>query len=157
MLTTHSSCWLAPVPCVGWQVLMRLTQVAEAEGVPCSDDGLEAIIFTAEGDMRNALNNLQATFAGFKHVTRDNVFKVGCATVRHFSAVSPPLEPCYINLRCATNRTHSSCRPPSCSAPKVTLSAHTQFSKGSGTKVTVAWTFWELYSKFASPHLCPSK
>jgi hypothetical protein len=33
--------------------------VAESEGVPCSDDGLEAIIFTAEGDMRNALNNLQ--------------------------------------------------------------------------------------------------
>mmetsp|Transcript_62425 Transcript_62425/g.141143 ORF Transcript_62425/g.141143 Transcript_62425/m.141143 type:complete len:364 (-) Transcript_62425:77-1168(-) len=58
------------------EVLLRLTQVAEAEGVPCSDDGLEAIIFTAEGDMRNALNNLQATFAGFKHVTRENVFKV---------------------------------------------------------------------------------
>jgi replication factor C subunit 2/4 len=29
------------------------------------DDGLEAIIFTAEGDMRYALNNLQATAAGF--------------------------------------------------------------------------------------------
>ena len=58
------------------EVLMRLTHVAEAEGVPCSDDGLEAIIFTAEGDMRNALNNLQATFAGFTHVTKVNVFKV---------------------------------------------------------------------------------
>lgn len=58
------------------QVLLRLTQVAEAEGVPCTDDGLEAIIFTAEGDMRNALNNLQATFAGFRNVNRDNVFKV---------------------------------------------------------------------------------
>lgn len=58
------------------QVLQRLTHVAEAEGVPCADDGLEAIIFTAEGDMRNALNNLQATFAGFKHVSRENVFKV---------------------------------------------------------------------------------
>jgi replication factor C subunit 2/4 len=55
---------------------MRLTVVAESEGVPCSEDGLEAIIFTAEGDMRNALNNLQATFAGFKNVTRENVFKV---------------------------------------------------------------------------------
>jgi replication factor C subunit 2/4 len=58
------------------QILYRLTHVAEAEGVPTSEDGLEAIIFTAEGDMRNALNNLQATFAGFKHVNRDNVFKV---------------------------------------------------------------------------------
>ena len=26
--------------------------------------------------MRNALNNLQATFSGFKNVTRENVFKV---------------------------------------------------------------------------------
>jgi replication factor C subunit 2/4 len=54
------------------QILYRLTHVAEKEGVPCSEDGLEAIIFTAEGDMRNALNNLQATFAGFKHVNREN-------------------------------------------------------------------------------------
>jgi replication factor C subunit 2/4 len=37
---------------------------------------LEAILFTAEGDMRNALNNLQSTYAGFDMVTADNVFKV---------------------------------------------------------------------------------
>ena len=29
------------------------------------------------GDMRNAINNLQATAAGFGHVTAKNVFKVG--------------------------------------------------------------------------------
>ena len=57
-------------------MVLRLEHVAEHEGVPTSEDGLEAIIFTAEGDMRNALNNLQATFAGFTHVTRENVFKV---------------------------------------------------------------------------------
>ena len=39
-------------------------------------DGLEAIVFTAEGDMRNALNNLQATVAGFELVSAENVFKV---------------------------------------------------------------------------------
>jgi replication factor C subunit 2/4 len=50
--------------------------VAESEGVPCSDDGLEAIIFTAEGDMRNALNNLQSTYAGFGIVSEATVFKV---------------------------------------------------------------------------------
>uniref|UniRef100_A0A7S2RAW0 AAA+ ATPase domain-containing protein n=1 Tax=Rhizochromulina marina TaxID=1034831 RepID=A0A7S2RAW0_9STRA len=58
------------------QILLRLQQIAEAEGAPVSEDGYEAIIFTAEGDMRNALNNLQATFSGFNHVTRENVFKV---------------------------------------------------------------------------------
>jgi replication factor C subunit 2/4 len=42
------------------QMLKRLMQVCSSEGVDCSDEGgLEAIIFTAEGDMRQALNNLQ--------------------------------------------------------------------------------------------------
>ena len=41
-------------------MLKRLMQVCTSEGVDCSDEGgLEAIIFTAEGDMRQALNNLQ--------------------------------------------------------------------------------------------------
>lgn len=34
-------------------------QVIAKEGITCSKDGLEAIIFTADGDMRQALNNLQ--------------------------------------------------------------------------------------------------
>ena len=38
--------------------------------------GLQALIFTAEGDMRNALNNLQSTHAGFGVVNDENVFKV---------------------------------------------------------------------------------
>ena len=38
--------------------------------------GLEAIIFTADGDMRQALNNLQATYGGFGLVNQENVFKV---------------------------------------------------------------------------------
>ncbi|CAN0491655.1 unnamed protein product, partial [Ectocarpus sp. 8 AP-2014] len=58
------------------QILLRLQQVCEAEQVSYSPDGLEAIIFTAEGDMRNALNNLQATHSGFGHVDQANVFKV---------------------------------------------------------------------------------
>lgn len=39
-------------------------------------EGLEAIIFTADGDMRQALNNLQATYTGFRFVNQENVFKV---------------------------------------------------------------------------------
>jgi len=58
------------------QVLFRLKHVCAAEEVSYTDDGLEAIIFTAEGDMRNALNNLQATVSGFGHVNQQNVFKV---------------------------------------------------------------------------------
>lgn len=44
--------------------------------VPYVPEGLEAIIFTADGDMRQALNNLQATHSGFRFVNQDNVFKV---------------------------------------------------------------------------------
>lgn len=58
------------------EVLERLLDVCEAEGVPKTNDGLEAIIFTADGDMRQALNNLQATHSGFGLVNQDNVFKV---------------------------------------------------------------------------------
>ena len=40
------------------------------------DKGLEAILFTADGDMRQAINNLQSTYTGFTDITSDNVFKV---------------------------------------------------------------------------------
>ena len=34
------------------QLLHRLIEVGEKEGIECTDDGLEAIIYTAQGDMR---------------------------------------------------------------------------------------------------------
>ncbi|KAL0700183.1 hypothetical protein Bca4012_056305 [Brassica carinata] len=57
-------------------ILGRLMVVLQAENVPYVPEGLEAIIFTADGDMRQALNNLQATFSGFRFVNQENVFKV---------------------------------------------------------------------------------
>ena len=44
--------------------------------VPYIPEGLEAIIFTADGDMRQALNNLQATYSGFRFVNQEIFFKV---------------------------------------------------------------------------------
>lgn len=58
------------------EICKRLKEVMEMEKIEYDDDGLEALIFTAEGDMRYALNNLQATVSGFDRVTKDNVFKV---------------------------------------------------------------------------------
>jgi replication factor C subunit 2/4 len=58
------------------EVLARLQQVCFAENVSYEQSGLEAIIFTAEGDMRNALNALQSTVSGYGNVTSDNVWKV---------------------------------------------------------------------------------
>uniref|UniRef100_F7CYI0 Replication factor C subunit 2 n=2 Tax=Equus TaxID=9789 RepID=F7CYI0_HORSE len=58
------------------QVLARLMTIIEKENVPYTDDGLEAIVFTAQGDMRQALNNLQSTFSGFGFINSENVFKI---------------------------------------------------------------------------------
>ncbi|XP_076765815.1 replication factor C subunit RfC4 [Xylocopa sonorina] len=58
------------------QVLAKVLEVCKKENVSYTDDGLEAIVFTAQGDMRQALNNLQSTHNGFGHVNSENVFKV---------------------------------------------------------------------------------
>jgi replication factor C subunit 2/4 len=43
------------------EILARLVHVCRSESVSYDDAGLESLIFTADGDMRQALNNLQAT------------------------------------------------------------------------------------------------
>ena len=58
------------------EMLKRLKVIVDSEKFDCANEGYEAIIFTAEGDMRYALNNLQATAAGFGQINKDNVFKV---------------------------------------------------------------------------------
>lgn len=58
------------------EVLKRLQEICAAESVQYSDEGLAALIFTAEGDMRQAINNLQSTWSGFGFVSQDNVFKI---------------------------------------------------------------------------------
>ncbi|KAI8918293.1 hypothetical protein PhCBS80983_g03811 [Powellomyces hirtus] len=58
------------------QILKRLTEICQAENVKYAPEGLEAVIFSSEGDMRQAINNLQATHSGFGFVNAENVFKV---------------------------------------------------------------------------------
>ncbi|VDO22538.1 unnamed protein product [Brugia timori] len=58
------------------QIVKRLLQICEAEKVTYDDSGIDALVFTAQGDMRQALNNLQCTVVGFNNVTADNVFRV---------------------------------------------------------------------------------
>ncbi|KAJ8083737.1 replication factor C subunit 4 [Marasmius tenuissimus] len=58
------------------EILKRLLEICELEKVQYNDDGLTALIFTSEGDMRQAINNLQSTHSGFGFVSGDHVFKV---------------------------------------------------------------------------------
>jgi replication factor C subunit 2/4 len=75
------------------QVLQRLLQICQAENVSHTEDGLAALIFSAEGDMRQAINNLQSTVAGFGLVNGDNVFKV--CDQPHPIAVQKMLRDCH--------------------------------------------------------------
>ncbi|CAE6477621.1 unnamed protein product [Rhizoctonia solani] len=58
------------------EVLKRVLEVCDMEKVKYNNEGLTALLFTAEGDLRQALNNLQSTHAGFGFVSADNVFRV---------------------------------------------------------------------------------
>lgn len=58
------------------ELLMRVKEVVKSEDVNADEGGLEAILFTAQGDMRQALNNLQATFNAYERVNKENVLKV---------------------------------------------------------------------------------
>ena len=58
------------------QILSRIVEIAKREGVDTVPEGMEAIVFTADGDMQQAINNLQSTVAGFGIVTPDNVYKI---------------------------------------------------------------------------------
>ena len=58
------------------EMMTKLLYVSKQENIKIEPGGLEAILFTSEGDMRNALNNLQATYRGFGTITSDNVYKV---------------------------------------------------------------------------------
>ncbi|KAK9386442.1 P-loop containing nucleoside triphosphate hydrolase protein [Lipomyces mesembrius] len=75
------------------QVVRRLKAIIDAEGVKYSDDGLAALVFVAEGDMRQAINNLQSTVAGFGFVNGENVFKI--VDTPHPTAVQAMLKACH--------------------------------------------------------------
>lgn len=58
------------------QIRAKLEAICTAEKVRRTDDGLKAIMFTAQGDLRQAINNLQSAHNGFGLVNSENVFKV---------------------------------------------------------------------------------
>jgi replication factor C subunit 2/4 len=58
------------------QIKNRLLYVCEKEGITYHGDGLDAIVTTSQGDMRQALNNLQVTYNGYTTITASNVYKL---------------------------------------------------------------------------------
>ena len=58
------------------QIFSRIKDIAKLEQAEVTIEGLEAVVFTADGDMRQAINNLQSTVAGFGLVIPENVYKI---------------------------------------------------------------------------------
>lgn len=58
------------------ELISRLKFVLEKESVPYDQSGIEALIFSAEGDMRNVLNGAQSTFNAFGTITKETVFRM---------------------------------------------------------------------------------
>ncbi|KAJ3145955.1 hypothetical protein HDU86_000579 [Geranomyces michiganensis] len=56
------------------QIRTRLDHVIENEGLTITDDGTQALLKLSQGDMRRALNILQATHAAFDPVTEQAVY-----------------------------------------------------------------------------------
>lgn len=56
-------------------MLKRLVDICNKEKLEYVPEGLEAIIFTSDGDLRQAINNLQSTASGFNIINPENVFK----------------------------------------------------------------------------------
>ena len=58
------------------QVANRLKFICKEENVKFNDSGIEAIVLTAQGDMRQAINNLHITYNGYKIINAKNVYKL---------------------------------------------------------------------------------
>ena len=57
-------------------IAQQVRQVAESEGIEITDDGVEALIYVAGGDMRAAINGLQAAAVTGRVVDEEAVFEI---------------------------------------------------------------------------------
>ena len=60
-------------------ICARLCQICYAVGAKYHSSGIDALALVADGDVRNAINNLSSTVSAFVEVTEDTVYKT-CAT-----------------------------------------------------------------------------
>lgn len=86
-------------------MILKVVEVCEKENLSYTEEGVSAVVFTAQGDLRSALNNLQSTAQGFGHISPDNVFKV--CDEPHPMLVKSMLESCLkgdIHAACKVSR-----------------------------------------------------
>ena len=64
------------IPMNAQNIKKRLEFICKTENIEYEDKGLDAINFISQGDIRQAINNLEATYHGYKIITEDNVYKL---------------------------------------------------------------------------------
>ena len=63
-------------PIKGEEIAERLKYICQSEGFTTDDKGIESIVYFAEGDMRKAVNVLQAAASEGEAITEDAVYEV---------------------------------------------------------------------------------
>ena len=63
-------------PIKGEEIAERLKFICESEGFEADDKGIETIVYFAEGDMRKAVNVLQAAASEGEAITENSVYEV---------------------------------------------------------------------------------
>ena len=64
------------IPMTNENIIKRLEYICLKENISYTIGGLTSIIYIAQGDIRQAINNLEATYHGYKEITEENVYKL---------------------------------------------------------------------------------
>ena len=57
-------------------ILNRLKKICDKENIKYDIEGLKALEFISQGDIRQTINNLEATYYGYTKITESNVYKL---------------------------------------------------------------------------------
>lgn len=58
------------------QMKKKLIEICDIENVEYTNEGLDAVIFSSQGDIRQAINNLEVIHYGYGKIIPENVFKI---------------------------------------------------------------------------------
>lgn len=62
-------------PLTSKEIEEGIRKIADKEGLEITKDGMDALIYVSKGDMRRAVNSLQATSTVGKHITAEQIYQ----------------------------------------------------------------------------------
>ncbi len=64
------------IPMTSDNIKKRLELICQKENINYDDQGLKAIIFISQGDIRQAINNLEVSYYAYNNIIEENVYKL---------------------------------------------------------------------------------